>query len=273
MPATNPFSNQQKAGIFVRDRATCSFSGANLWLLDAPLRVGWQSDWVDHKKPLSRGGISKTENGACASHTFNMKKRNNSADTAYLFENGHPTSLNYMICGAPPASTTNRLRRLARLDVRDWYLNRTICWILEALNFQWWSEPAYKRTDENWFDAAFKKLLKYRKLATSGTPLRSLEERGIISSPTPTQEVFLSLRECDCPAAMRETANQLSSKYARNSEAWWSYFHPEDHVDSPEEFDTHRKRSYDVAKERQSGLDTETFHSIESDYKIRYIPI
>lgn len=273
MPATNPFSDQQKAEIFVRDRATCSFSGANLWLLDAPLRVGWQSDWVDHKKPLSRGGISKTENGACASHTFNMKKRNNSADTAYLFENGHPTSLNYMICGAPPASTTNRLRRLARLDVRDWYFNRTICWILEALNFQWWSEPAYKRTDEDWFDAAFKKLLKYRKLATSGTPLRSLEERGIISSPTPTQEVFLSLRECDCPAAMRETANQLSSKYARNSEAWWSYFHPEDHVDSPEEFDTHRKRSYDVAKERQSGLDTETFHSIESDYKIRYIPI
>jgi len=268
MPTTKPFTDQQKAEIFVRDRATCSFSGANLWLLDAPLRVGWQSDWVDHKKPLSKGGVSETRNGVCASHTFNMKKRNNSADTAYLFEDGHPTALNYMICGAPPASTTDRLRRLARLDARDWYFNRAICWILEALNFQWSEEPSYKRTDENWFDAAFIKLSKYRKLATSGIPLRSLEERGIISSPTPTQNVFLSLRECGCPAAMREKATQLSPKYARNSEVWWSYFHPE-----TEDFDAGRKRSHEAAKEYRNELDAETFHCIEADYKIRYIPI
>lgn len=75
--ANNGFTDKQKAAIFVRDRATCCFSGANLWLLDAPLRVGWQSDWVDHRKPKSRGGMADIENGVCASHTFNMKKRNN----------------------------------------------------------------------------------------------------------------------------------------------------------------------------------------------------
>lgn len=272
MPTTKPFTDPQKAEIFARDRATCSFSGANLWLLDAPLRIGWQSDWVDHKKPLSRGGLSKdVKNGACASHTFNMKKRNNSADTTYLFENGHPTPLNHMICGAPPQSTTERLQRLAKLDQRDWYFNRAICWILNALHFQW-SEPEYERTDEYWFDAAFKKLILYRKLVRANPPFRSLEERGIISSPDEIQEVFLSLRECSCPAEMRDKANQLSPQYARNSEAWWSYFHPEDHVDLVEEYDTHRKKSYGAAQKNRRELCPETFSCIESDYRIRYIP-
>jgi prevent-host-death family protein len=79
---SKPFSDKEKAKIYARDRATWCFSGANLWLLDAPLRCGWQSDWVDHVKPRSRGGSAGLKNGVFASHTFNSKKRNNTANTA-----------------------------------------------------------------------------------------------------------------------------------------------------------------------------------------------
>ena len=273
MPEKNTsFTDSDKAKIYVRDRATCCFSGANLWLLDAPLRVGWQSDWADHRKPISRGGKADWEkNGVCASHTYNMKKRNNSADTTYLFENGHPTSLNYMICGAPPSETTDRLLRLFHLEQADWYFNRTITWIFEALNFQWRSPP-YKRDDEHWFDAAFKKLSAFRKAVAANSSYRSLEERGIVGSPDSTQKILLSLRDCDCPAEMRKIASLLTDKYTRNSDTWWGYFHPEDSVDSDEKFEAHRHESYEKAQTVRNQIDFETFLCIESDYMIRCTP-
>jgi len=67
------FSDRQKAEIFARDRATCCFSGANLWLLDAPLRPGFQMGWVDHIRPSSRGGKAAPIPG-----------------TVYLFDAWHP---------------------------------------------------------------------------------------------------------------------------------------------------------------------------------------
>lgn len=269
--ATKPFTDKQKAEIFVRDRATCCFSGANLWLLDAPLRVGWQSDWVDHRKPISRGGKSEIKNGVCASNTFNQKKRNNSADTTYLFENGHPTSLNYMICGPPPSGTTERLFRLSHLEHADWHFNRTITWIFEALNYQW-CEPYYKRDDEYWFKAAFKKLSAFRKAIKVTRSYRPLEDRGVISSPNLTQRILLSLRECDCPTEMRKISEKLTEKYSQNSDAWWEYFHPEDSCSSKKEFDNHRLKAFKNATKIRSQIDTETFDCIESDYKVRYVP-
>jgi hypothetical protein len=85
------FTDIQKAQIFVRDRATCCFSGANLWLLDSPLRPGIETDWVDHVLPSARGGGNDIDNGVCASRTYNSLKRHNTDDNFYLFKNGLPT--------------------------------------------------------------------------------------------------------------------------------------------------------------------------------------
>ena len=137
MSTRKEFTDGQKATINKRDRATCCFSGANLWLLDSPLRAGWQSDWVDHVSPKSRGGKGDLSNGACASHTYNMKKRNNPADTTFLFKAGHPTPLFFELFGVPDPQVTSRLERLAKLNEVDWYFNRAITWIFEAFNGEW----------------------------------------------------------------------------------------------------------------------------------------
>lgn len=266
MPAQN-FSDTDKARIFIRDRATCCFSGSNLWLLDAPLRTGCQSDWADHKKPISRGGKADWEkNGVCASHTFNMKKRNNSADTAYLFEKGHPTALCYYLFGSPPSHVTERLQRLSKLQESDWYFNRALTWILEALDFICW-KPDYKRTDGKWFDAAYKKLRKFQKLQEK---CPSLEDRGIIVAPSKTQETLLSIRNCDSLESMKSKTLRLSSQYSRNSQIWWKYFHPEDHKDDPSQYDAQRRKAYDKACKIRDQLTHDTFECIQADYKIRY---
>jgi len=264
---TKTFSDPDKARVFVRDRATCCFSGSNLWLLDAPLRRGWQSDWVDHKKAISRGGTSDWEkNGVCASHTFNMKKRNNTADTTYLFEKGHPTALYYDLFGFPATHITERLQRLSKLQESDWYFNRAVTWIFEALDFIWW-KPDYKRTDEQWFDAAYRKLQRFQKLRDKCS---SLEDRGIIIAPSKTQEILLSIRNCDSPESMKRQALRLSSQYSRNSQIWCEYFHPEDHKDNPSQYDAQRRRAYDKAHKIQARLTHDTFECIQADYKIRY---
>ncbi len=256
----------QKAEIFKRDRATCCFSGANLWLLDAPLRVGWQSDWADHSRPLSRGGKSKHENGVCASHTFNLKKRNNSADRAYLFHEGRPTPLYLEIFGVPLASVTDRLQRLAKLDEVDWHFNRAVTWIFEAFDYKW-AQPDYVRTDEYWFKAAHKNLTAFRKIRGN---VPTLEARGIVTDPSETQTILLSIRECDSLESLKKRVRPLSSKYIRNSQAWWDYFNPEKYMESPSKNDAQRRRSYQKACRRQDKLTDDTFACIESDFKARH---
>jgi len=265
----NSFTDKQKAEIFVRDGATCCFSGANLWLLDAPLRVGWQSDWVDHKKPVSRGGTGEITNGFCASHTFNMKKRNNSADTTYLYQNGLPTPLYYEIFGIPHPSIFKRQQRLAKLEESDWYFNRAITWIFEALNYLW-AQPNYERKEDHWFKAAYKKLVVYQKICDKKPSPRSLEDRKIITKPNKTQKTLLSIGECDSLKSMEKQALKLSTQYIRNSQAWWEYFHPEDCEDYSAKHDEWRRKAYDKACKIQDRLDEETFRCIQSDYRIRF---
>jgi len=263
------FNDTDKAKIFARDRATCCFSGANLWLLDAPLRVGWQSDWADHKKPISRGGKADwEENGVCASHTLNMKKRNNTADTTYLFERGHPTALYYELFGTPPPHVSQRLQRLSNHREVDWYFNRAISWIFEAFNFIW-SQPKYERTDEDWFKAAYRKLREFQKFQESAP---AVEERGIIQSPSETQEIFLFIRTCDSLKAMTEQVIQLSNRYSQNSSAWWNYFHPcyDDASATSRAKDLKRHRAYEKACKIRERLDTETFQCIQDDFQFRF---
>ena len=258
---SNEFSNTTKAAIYARDRATCCFSGANLWLLDAPLRTGWQSDWADHIKPRSRGGSAKKEDGVCASNTFNSKKRDNTADTTYLFRDGHPTSLYYDLFGSPSQEAIDRLRRLAALETQDWYLNRALTWILHAFETKW-AKCEYERTPEDWFKAAHNKLCDYQKLREKDPSLTSLESRKIIGSPTPQQEILLSIRHSGSLAAMKRTALRLYPSYRANSQIWWTYFSAED--------EKSRRKAHETASRKQSSISCEVWETIHADFAIRH---
>ena len=211
-------------------------------------------------------------NGVCASATFNVKKRNNSADTAYLFRSGHPTPLYYELFGPPPATVTERLRRVANLESPDWYFNRSITWILQALHHKCWSpywDEKPVRDDNYWFKAAFKKMVEFRAIAGS---FPSIDERGLIGSFTTEQAIFLSLRDSHSLESFTKQALELFPTFQTNSKVWDEYFHPEEYVDSENEYDTQRANAYEKALKDRNKLTADTWHCIESDYKIRYIP-
>ena len=65
MARTN-FTDRQKAEIYTLDRATCAYSGRNLWLLDHGIDGKYIVDWAEHIKPASKSGKSNLENGVCA---------------------------------------------------------------------------------------------------------------------------------------------------------------------------------------------------------------
>ena len=218
------------------------------------------------------GGKSDDINGVCASATFNMKKRNNSADTTYLFRNGQPTPLYYELFGPPPSTVTERLRKMANLKSPDWYFNRSITWILQALHYKCWSPYWDKkpvRDDKYWFKAAFNKMEEFRAIAGS---FLSIEERCLIGSPTNEQAILLSLRDSYSLESFTKQALELFPAFQTNSKVWDEYFHPEEYAESDDQYDNLREAAYKKAVNSRVSLTQETFHCIESDYKIRYIP-
>jgi hypothetical protein len=221
------FTDSQKAKIFVRDRATCCFSGANLWLLDTPLRPGHERDWVDHIRPSSRLGKSDEYNGVCASHTFNAKKRNNSSDNVYLFREGIPTVTHFGIFGALSAQQHSRLQRLSHLLPEDWYFNRAIGLVFLAFehicSVEWGYDAysSYERKETYWFSAAWKKLQLFQNLKTS----KSLESRGIIIQADATTDAWLSLRTAATEIEFQSLLKPLQKAYRSNFRAWNRYFH------------------------------------------------
>ena len=255
------FSDPQRAAIFVRDRATCCFSGANLWLLDAPLRPGYERDWVDHILPAARGGKSEVENGVCASHTFNGKKRHNTADHLYLFECGLPTDRYYGMFGSLPPEQEARLHRLAHLVPADWYFNRALG--LAMLGFEAKArKERYKehpsRDAKYWFKAAFRKLAAGQLIPRYPT----LEERWVIEDPTDQQRAWLCLREL---SSEREVCRALEAIYPRfraNFRPWASYFYAAE---------TAKARLAALLKaEASPGVSPETLACIRGDYELRY---
>lgn len=216
------FTDEQKARIFSRDRATCCFSGANLWLLDAPLRPGYQRDWVDHIRPLARGGMSIETNGVCASHAFNSKKRHNTADSNYLFRDGIPTLYQFAIFGTLSPSQEQRLDRLKTLQAADWHFNRAIGLALLGFDYrigQSGCDEIPKRDDSYWFRAAFKQITAFQK--AEGT---SLEDRGIIIEPSTVQKQWLALRTASSLISLVEAISPLFRTYKSNARAWNRYF-------------------------------------------------
>ena len=217
------FTDNQKAIIFARDRATCCFSGANLWLLDSPLRPAVDSDWVDHVLPSARGGSNRIDNGVCASSTYNAKKRHNTADSFYLFREGIPTAGYYELFGTLSKEQEARLKRLEALAVEDWFLNRSIVWVLEAMRDRCdreFYDKGFKRDSIYWLNAAYRKLMTYQKRVSSS----SLEERGIVSSKNEVVGQWLELRTASCIEHLYEISENLFPLYRENYTVWAAYF-------------------------------------------------
>jgi hypothetical protein len=163
------FTDRQKAEIYVRDHATCCFSGKSLWILDHGVSPTWEVDWVDHVRPSTRGGKAEIENGVCASYTFNMKKRANGADNIYFFRNGAPTTVFCQYYGELSPELSVQLVRLGRLQASDWYFNRCLFNVFLAYEYRcrknrYGSTP--KRTDSYWLTAAWKRLRLFQQMTS-----------------------------------------------------------------------------------------------------------
>lgn len=213
------FSDEQKARIFRRDRATCVFSGRSLWALDygvCPL-VEW--DWVDHLKPDARGGRPDEANGACVSYTYNMKKRSNGADRFVLLDPdtmGAPSVDYFYYFGAIPEALARQLQRLARIEPADWFFNRAVCQVVEAC-WKAFDKPPHDRGPEYYRNAAIRKFAEFVK---RGGSAKSILKRGLVLNPKCEDvKILLSMIE---PMPLKEFADKLrrlKAMYAANARA------------------------------------------------------
>lgn len=255
------FSDTKKAQIFIRDRATCCFSGANLWLLDAPLRPGFQMDWVDHIVPASRGGRADLNNGVCASHLFNSKKRHNSADTLYLFEQGRPTAVFLEIFGLPDSDTQARLARLAQLTEADWFFNRAVGHALRGIHNHCLLDrygTSFKRTIEYWTKACWRRVCEFQTKSRPGKGYTALESREVVQNLSPQSRNWLRLRDVNSLSEVTEVIENQLTSYLPNFQAWASYF-----------YDAEDAESWKVALEdaEQSGrVSEETLNCLKYDF-------
>lgn len=200
VPATRKrteFTDKQKAEIFVRDHATCAFSGLSLWVLDYGASPTFEMDWVDHVKPAMSGGKSTVENGICASYFFNQKKKDNGSDNQFFYRDGWPTQTFFDVYEEIPERIAQNLRRLEALETSDWFFNRALNHLLIAVD--WLYEKArgvrYKRDVRYYAKAALKKLQFWRDTATRPEP-DSFFERGLVQPPlSPDQELMLTLTD------------------------------------------------------------------------------
>lgn len=255
------FTDAQRAKIFVRDRATCCFSGANLWLLDAPLRPGFERDWVDHIKPAARGGKTEESNGVCASHTFNAKKRHNTADHAYLFERGLPTWRYFSLFGTLPPAQVERLTRLARLVEADWYFNRAVGLVLLSFDQRCRLaryEERPQRDDQYWVRAAYRKIAEFQQCPGDST----MEARGLVPTPNDMQQAWLGLRQSASPQQFAAALKPLFATYQANFLPWAKYFL---------EAESERQRLAALRfAERRPNLSPYVLDCIRADYQLRH---
>jgi hypothetical protein len=219
------FTNNQKAEIYSRDRATCVFSGRSLWNLDygaCPLSLEW--DWADHIKPRSRGGSADVQNGLCVSSTFNSKKRANGADSFRLLDDNldnsedcTPSSDHFYYFGSITKEWREQLYRLASIKPRDWFFNRALCHLVLACELSWSPQRGNKRNSKYYRDSALKKLRDFRKLEGS---CETLEANGLVlHKGCEDVDLLLSMIAEQPPAQFDAKLWRLKVIYAANAKA------------------------------------------------------
>lgn len=196
MPRTN-FTDAQKAEIYVRDRATCAFSGANLWLLDSGASGQYLIDWADHVKPASGGGASAIDNGICASWPYNYAKSDSPYPGVQLFARGLPTPDFFFLERQLTPEIAGRIIRFSKLHSSDWSFNRAIWLVCLGLCCHSDSRRGATRSRDDCYyaKAALKRICAWRALVERDS-VASLEKRFL--TPKSLQEdhrLLLSVRK------------------------------------------------------------------------------
>lgn len=206
------FTDEQKAEIYVRDRALCSYSGLSTWLLDYGASYIFNIDWVDHIRPAAKGGRAELDNGACACGFYNQKKR--SGARVRLFSAGQPTQEFLFYHGAIPMEVARHLRRFAKLHVSDWYFNRAVFHtLLGALRrFERFRADGQQivRGSEYRANAVLKFLSKWRSIVDAEKP-RTMKKRGLLPSrPSADQKILLRLLEASTAPEITQITKVLA---------------------------------------------------------------
>ncbi len=217
MAKRTEFKDSTKAEIFVRDRATCCFSGKSLWILDYGASPTYEIDWADHIKPASKGGESTVENGLCTSYLFNFKKQANSHDNIIFFENGLPTADFYYYFEELPEDIAKNLARFSNLHSSDWYFNRGLFRFINGVGRMVYpkddNEKKYLRDYKYYAKSALKIFSKWRALV-SRENVPSLKQRGIINSPLNTeQKILCNTAKCDNESEIIKNMRKLAPYY------------------------------------------------------------
>jgi hypothetical protein len=178
MTRASNFTDQQRAELFVRDRATCAYTGRNLWLLDHGADPYYQVDWADHRIPVAREGRSTLSNGVCAGWSANFDKRDRQDSHICFFLRGAATAAYLKTHAALPRLVERQFQRFSRLHYSDWYLNRAL--------FRLWLGIAYlseencprSRDDIYYSRASFRILARWRRIAERES-VPAVEARGL----------------------------------------------------------------------------------------------
>ncbi len=216
------FTDKTRAEIFVRDKALCGFSGKSLWILDYGATPTYHPDWYDHKKPASKGGSNSLDNGIASASFFNWKKRNNSADNLYFFENGLPLYRYFIVNEFLTQEIASSIKRFSKLDTSDFYFNRAMYSFMEALQQKY--DPRKingekaTRTITYWTTLTLKHLIKWRS-AIAENHTQSFEKRKIIKYNSEDVQLMLKLRTCTSVKEILKILNQVYPYYAANSDA------------------------------------------------------
>jgi hypothetical protein len=221
MARTN-FTDAQKAEIFVRDRATCAYSGVSLWLLDSGASGYYQADWVDHVKPACGGGASSIDNGVCASWLYNYAKGHSPHAGVQLFCKGLPTVEFFRLHHVMSVEQIDHFGRFSRLNITDWFFNRALWHI--TLGLDWVADSkrgqVRSRNDAYYAKAALKMISTWRKLV-GRAQVTSLEKRGLATrSSSEDKAVMLTLRECETAQEIATVMQRLLPYHTANQAAF-----------------------------------------------------
>jgi hypothetical protein len=221
--ARTNFSDEQRAEIFVLDRATCSYSGRSLWIADYGIDPGYAIDWADHIVPASRGGRSIADNGAAASWLYNYLRGNGQQRLAF-FHRGLPTAAHTFHIGVIDPAVAANLQRFRALHVSDWYLNRAMWHVWIGMTFEYERRHGFRRSrDYDYYaGAALKCLRKWRRLVENDS-VASLERRGLIPpNPEADQQELLDIRHLTSTRSLVEMMKDLFPSYAATAKAMFS---------------------------------------------------
>ena len=208
MTRESNFSDLQKAAIFVRDRATCAYSGRNLWILDGGATPKFPADWADHIVPVSKGGLSTLENGVC-SHWYDNKKKM-IGQVPVQFANGKPSDPQRKLS----LDQLKDLERLGNLRLSDWFFNRALFRLLLGVDYLHKYVGVRVRNERYYAKAAYRAIERWKTVRKKDTD-SSLEERGLLpATPTIDQQIMLDIRLAKSEVDIQESMAVLLPIYS-----------------------------------------------------------